>query len=225
MRRTLRAVGAIVFVVAVVAIASLVAVGVAAYRKAPGLVAALERSDALQLDPATLPPLRICALLTVQDRAFFRHHGIGMFDGPPLHTTLTQGICKGLFFEHFSPGVLRYRKLMLMADAVAFDLRVPKEVQLRIFVNQAYLGSADGAEVLGFAAAARAYFARELESLTDREYLGLVGMLVAPSTYHVVSQPEASARRVVEIERIVKGACPQPCLQVPPYAPCGNVVR
>ena len=92
----------------------------------------LRRSGALPLDPATLPPTRICALLVVQDRTSIRHHGIDLLDGHPLHTTVTQSICKRLYFRTFSKGSLRYRKLMLMGDAWAFDLRVPKQKQLQL---------------------------------------------------------------------------------------------
>jgi membrane peptidoglycan carboxypeptidase len=123
---------------------------------------------------------------------------------------VTQGICKGLFFERFSPGLLRHRKFMLMADALGVDLKVSKDKQLRIFMNRAYLGDADGHEVLGFQAAAKAYFGRDLLQLNDREYLSLVAMLVAPNAYHVVSQPEANAERVRVIERLVEAECGRP---------------
>ncbi len=225
MRRALSMTGWTVLIVAAVVSLAATSVATLAYWKAPRLVSDLERSGALRLDPATLPPTRICALLAVQDRTFFQHHGIGLLDGPPLHTTLTQSICKGLFFEGFSPGLLRYRKLMLMVDAWAFDLRVSKQTQLRIFMNRAYLGRNDGGEVLGFEAAARAYFGRDIQKLSNREYMALVGMLTAPNRYHVVLQPEASAKRVEEVEQMVLAACPGSCAGVAPGAACGGDSR
>lgn len=217
-RRGLRALAALAVILGVavtLCLASLVLIG---YLRAPKLVTTL--GGPTDLDPASLPPGRICALLAVQDRTFFRHHGLGLLDGPPLHTTLTQSLCKGLYFRRFSPGTLRYRKLALMAFAVGFDLRVPKQAQLRAFVNHAFLGNANGVEVLGFPAAARAYFARDLAQLTDREYLSLVNMLAAPSTYHVILRPEASATRVRDVEPWIKAACSSRCLELPPHAPC-----
>jgi len=124
MRRALRVAGRIVLIVVGLVALAAVSLAMLAFCKAPRLVADLERSGALPLDPATLPPTRICALLAVQDRAVFRHHGIGLLDGPPLHTTLTQSVCKGLFFQGFSPAPLRYRKLMLMVDAWVFRYHV-----------------------------------------------------------------------------------------------------
>jgi membrane peptidoglycan carboxypeptidase len=200
----------------------LAGVSAVAYGRSPGMAAELERSRALPLLPAALPPARVCALLAVQDRTFFRHWGLGLFDGPLLHTTVTQSICKGLFFGSFSPGLLRHRKFMLMADALAFDRRVSKEMQLRIFINRAYFGSVKGEEVHGFEAAAHGYFGKDVGRLTDREYLGLVAMLVAPDTYHVVLRPEANAARVAALEPLVASSCRPGCIAAPPHAPCGG---
>ncbi len=182
-------------------------VGVNAHRKAPQLVGKLEQSGALSLDPATLPPGRVCTLLAVQDPTFYRHHGIGLFDGPPLHTTVTQSICKGLFFEGFSPGLLRHRKIMLMVDAWVLDGQISKQRQLRVFMNRAYFGNMNGGEVLGFEAAARAFFGRNVRELSDHEYLALVAMLVAPNTYHVVVEADANATRVAALAQVVRAAC------------------
>jgi hypothetical protein len=225
MRRALRVAGCITLIVGAIVTLAAASVATLAFWRTPLLVADLERSGVLPLDPATLPPTRICALPSVQDRTFFRHHGIGLLDGPPLHTTVTQSICKGLFFRRFSPGPLRYRKLMLMVYAWAFDLRVPKQTQLRIFMNRAFLGNKNGTEALGFDGAAKAYFGRGIRDIGDREYLALVRMLLAPNTYHVVDEPGASSRRVQSVEPLVAAVCSPPCLRVPPHAPCGEANR
>jgi membrane peptidoglycan carboxypeptidase len=91
---------------------------------------------------------------------------------------------------------------------------------LRLFVNHASLGAANGVEVHGLPNAAKAYFGRELVGLTDLEYLALVGMLVAASTYHVLLQPEASRKRASELATLTKASCPGRCLEAPPYGPC-----
>jgi membrane peptidoglycan carboxypeptidase len=218
----LRGVAWVGLTLATVALLSIAGVATVAYRKAPLIVEELDRSAALSFDPATLPPARICALLAVQDRTFYRHDGIGLFDGPLLHTTMTQSVCKGLFFKGFSPGLLRHRKIMLMADAWAFDRRIAKETQLRIFVNRAYFGNVNGTEVLGFKAAATAYFGRDILQISDREYFALVAMLVAPDKYHVALKPEANAARVRWIEGVVDAACPAGCIAEPPHAPCDD---
>ncbi|HKZ33341.1 MAG TPA: transglycosylase domain-containing protein [Vicinamibacteria bacterium] len=223
MRATLRGVGWVGLAVAAAALLWIAGVAIVAYRKAPQLVRELERSNQLSFDPATLPASRICALVAVQDRAFFRHDGIGLFSGPLLHTTMTQSVCKGLFFRGFSPGLLRHRKIMLMADAWAFDRRISKDTQLRIFVNRAYFGNVNGVEILGFKAAAAAYFGRDVLEISDREYFALVAMLVAPATYHVAVKPEVNSARVRWIEAVVETACTARCIAEPPHAPCDDL--
>ena len=124
---------------------------------------------------------RLCALLAVQDATFYRHRGIGLADGHLGHTTITQSIGKGLFFNGFSPGLLRYRKIRLMVAAWAFDRRISKETQLRIYLNRTYFGGAGGQAIMGFPAAAGAFYGKRLDQLSDSEYFGLLAMLEAPN--------------------------------------------
>jgi hypothetical protein len=117
---------------------------VPAFIRAPKLVAQLDVAGALPFVPTVLPGSRICALLSVQDPTFYRHQGIGLLDGAPGHTTVTQALCKRLYFKEFSPGLPRLGKIKLMIIAWAFDHRIPKDTQLRLFLNLAYFGSLDG---------------------------------------------------------------------------------
>jgi len=194
--------------------------GAVAFLRAPGMVADLERAGGLPLSPSDLPKSRVCALLAVDDPTFYLHQGIGLFDGPPGHTTITQAIGKGLFFNGFDPGFLRHRKIRLMVAAWAFDRRISKEMQLRVFLNRAYFGSMDERGVLGFPAAARAYFGKPLDRVSDREYLGLLAMLEAPSRYHVQRQPQANAERVARLEMRIKEACREGCFEGESPIPC-----
>jgi membrane carboxypeptidase/penicillin-binding protein len=111
-------------------------------------------------------------------------------DGPPGHTTITQAIGKRLFFDRFSPGLLHHRKIKLMVAAWAFDRRISKETQLRLFLNRVYIGSLEGKPVSGFPAAATAYYGKPLGQPSDSEYLGLAAMLEAHNRDHVILQPK-----------------------------------
>ncbi len=90
------------------------------YVHAAKIVEELDQAGALPFSPSDLPKGRLCALLAVQDRTFYGHHGIGLVDGHLGHTTITQSIGKGLFFSGFNPGLLRHRKTRLMVAAWAF---------------------------------------------------------------------------------------------------------
>ncbi len=191
------------------------------YIRAPRMVAELENAGALPFSPSELPRSRICALLVGdKDTTFYRHHGIGLADGHPGHTTITQAIGKRLFFNGFSPGLLHHRKIQLMISAWAFDRRISKETQLRLFLNRVYLGNAEGKPVFGFPAAATVYYGKSLGQLSDSEYLTLVAMLEAPNRDHVILQPKANAERVAWIRQQVQRACGEGCFQGEAPVPC-----
>ena len=111
-----------------------------AYRNTPRVIAQLERSTALPLDPAHFNQARRDWLLTVDDPTFYRHHGIDSRTPGAGYTTITQGLVKILFFDDFRPGVFGWRKVKQSIIAMAFDARVSKDEQLRLFVNTVYLG-------------------------------------------------------------------------------------
>jgi membrane carboxypeptidase/penicillin-binding protein len=184
------------------------------------MVSELDGAGLLPFSPSELPTRRSCALLAVQDATFYRHQGIGLADGRLGHTTITQSIGKGLFFNTFDPGLLRHRKIRLMVAAWAFDRRISKETQLRLFLNRAYFGSAGGREVIGFPAAAGAFYGKPLSRLSDSEYFGLLAMLEAPNSYHVVLQPKVNAERVARIQQKVQRACSDGCFQGDAPVPC-----
>ena len=192
------------------------------YLRAPGMVAELDRAGVLPFSASELPGSRLCALLVVQDPTFYRHQGIGLADGPLGHTTIAQSIGKGLFFNGFNPGLLHHRKIRLMVAAWAFDRRISKDTQLRLFLNRAYFGSAGGRAVIGFPAAAGAFFGKPLGQLSESEYFGLLAMLEMPNSYHVVLQPKVNAERVAMILQKVQRACGDGCFQGDAPVPCAT---
>jgi hypothetical protein len=190
------------------------------YNRTPTLLAALERDGAFAFSPLELPRARLCALLLVQDPTFYLNSGIGLFDGPLGHTTLAQALGKWLFFKSFSPGFLHHRKIELMIAAWAFDRRVPKTRQLQLYLNRAAFGSFEDRDILGFPDAARAFFGKDLQSITEEEYLGLLAMLDAPNRYHVLRNAGVNAARVRNLRQRVLHACGEGCFQGERPAPC-----
>ncbi len=179
-----------------------------AYHRSPTLVAALEGSRSLPMMSSSLTPRYLCALLQVQDPTFLSHHGVGLMHGSPGHTTITQAVCKVLFFpEGFRPGFLRNKKVRLMLIALAFDRRISKDTQLRLFLNLTYMGTINGVEVTGFAEAATRYFQKPFRELSEREYLSLLAMLDGPNRFNPLAHPNLNATRVKEIERVMATGC------------------
>ena len=66
-----------------------------------------------------------------------------------------------------------------------------KDEILTLYLNEIYLGQADGSAVCGMDAAARAYFARPVAKLTLPQSATLAGIISAPNQYSPIRHPEA----------------------------------
>jgi hypothetical protein len=164
-----------------------------------------ERVQAREAALASIPARRIWMLLAVEDPGFFHHRGIDFGTPGQGMTTLTQSLAKFLYFDRFRPGLAKL-ELMLVAR-FALDPAFAKREQLEIFINYARFGTSRAREIIGFNDAARTFYGRALERLTDREYLTLVAMLIAPGRLDPARHPEANAERTSRIEALLAGRC------------------
>jgi hypothetical protein len=172
--------------------------------RTPALVREALASPSIQLQAKELLPWQRRALLAVEDPGFYSHHGVDLRTPGGGITTLSQSVVKGLYFERFQPGLAKIPQTLIAR--FAFDPLVAKEDQITLFVNQVYLGSHGGKPVVGFAAAARAYFGKAVPELTEDEFLALVAMPIRPTEFHLLDYPERNANRVAAIKRLLSGA-------------------
>lgn len=194
-----------------------------AYLAAPKLVAQFERSTPMPLDPERFTETRRDWLLRVDDPAFHRHHGMDGRTRGAGYTTITQGLVKILFFDDFRPGLFRWRKVKQTIIAIAFDARVSKNEQLRLFVNAVYLGhQQDGHDVRGFSEASVEYFGKPFSQISDEEYLELVAMIVAPDKFSFARHPDRNHERVQRIRRLLAGECEPVSVEDVEYQGCAQ---
>jgi membrane carboxypeptidase/penicillin-binding protein len=173
-----------------------------ARRITPELVASALATHGEELELAVLTPERERILLMVQDPAFRRHRGVDLATPGAGMTTLTQGLVKQLYFPSgFRQGVAKIRQTLIAQHAL--DALLPKDDQLELFLNIAYLGHHQGEPVHGFAEAARTYYGEEFVDLTDEEYLSLVAALINPNSLKPGTL--ANQERVARIQRYVNG--------------------
>lgn len=204
-RRVLRAACGLLAVLALGAALWAAATMAWAYATAPGIVARHLASRPVRVTPDDLPAGGLDMLLRVEDPRFFSHPGVDLSTPGAGYTTITQGIVKFLFFDHFRHGIDKVRQTLI---ALAVDRRIDKRTQLTVLLSSAYMGSVpDGREIHGFAEAARVYYGKDLRTLSRSEYLSLVALLVAPNTYSPREHPAANAERVLRIERLLAGEC------------------
>lgn len=162
-----------------------------------------EDRELISLDE--VPPELIAALVAVEDRAFFAHHGISfrgilramkanLSAGRAVQggSTLTQQLVKNLFLSNERT---LSRKIPEAFMALLLELHYSKEEILQAYLNEVYLGQAGRRSVHGIALASRFYFGKDVRQLSLDEIAMLVGMIKGPSYYNPFRNPERARER------------------------------
>lgn len=153
-----------------------------ARQQTPTLVAKAQQSYFKAVSIAELNPEQLKLLLAIEDPAFYNHRGVDLSTPGAGMTTITQGLVKILYYpKGFKQGIAKIRQTLIAQYAL--DALVSKDEQLDLFLNLAYFGHENNHEVKGFAQAAHVYYKKELNSLTEPEFIGLVAMLIAPNKF------------------------------------------
>lgn len=159
----------------------------------------IERRQPVPLDQ--IPDFLKTALLTTEDRKFYRHSGIdvkGILRAAYKNiirrrlsegaSTLTQQLAKTLFL---TPRKTFMRKMREAVLSLQLERRYTKDEILQLYLNQIYLGSG----AYGVASAAETYFDKPVQELNLTECALIAGLPKAPSRYSPLVNPELSIRR------------------------------
>jgi penicillin-binding protein 1B len=174
----------------------------------PEMIAELSGAEKVRREPARweeFPPHLIDAVLVVEDKRFFVHHGIdprgvaralwvnlGRGKSVQGGSTITQQLVKNLFLTQ--KRTLR-RKAAEAFLAVYLDLRKSKEDILTLYLNEIYLGQEGATSIAGMRAAARFYFDKDLADIDLPESALLAGIIRSPYRYNPLQNPEAARQR------------------------------
>ncbi|MFN3882871.1 MAG: penicillin-binding protein 1B [Nitrincola lacisaponensis] len=191
---------------------------VALVRLEPALIGGIyprsnEDRDLIRLQDA--PPYLKDALLVVEDREFYQHHGVspkGMLRAAVVNaragrfvqggSTLTQQLIKNFYLT--SDRTLS-RKLLELPMALAMDFRYDKDEILEAYLNEVYLGQSGIRAVHGFGLASQFYFGRPASELELHQVALLVALVKGPSFYDPRRNPErAQARRDLVINLLAE---------------------
>jgi penicillin-binding protein 1B len=162
-----------------------------------------------------VPQHVVDALIAVEDRRFYRHHGIdprgiaraviatatgkGMQGG----STLTQQLVKNFYLT--AERTLR-RKLTEMVMAVLLESHYSKEEILETYFNEVYLGQDGNRAIHGFGLASVFFFDKPLTRISLPEAALLVGMLKGPAYYSPRRHPQrALDRRNLVLAEMAEG--------------------
>jgi penicillin-binding protein 1B len=152
-----------------------------------------------------LPPALIQALLAAEDRRFFSHPGISVWDGlralwvdvrkgAPVQgaSTLTMQLARSFFL---TPSRTFKRKAAEAVIALQLERRFSKEKILELYANEIYLGHRGSFSIHGFGEGAQAYFDKDISQLTLAESAFLAGIIRGPNRYNPFRSPERAVER------------------------------
>jgi penicillin-binding protein 1A len=147
------------------------------------------------------PPVLIEALVSIEDKEFYRHWGINVWriagaafrdieSGGKVQgaSTLTMQLARNLFL---SPDRSFHRKIQEALLAIQIERRFTKQQILTLYANQIYLGHG----VYGFEAASEYYFSKPARQLTLPEAALIAGLPKSPLYYSPINHPDHALHR------------------------------
>ena len=147
------------------------------------------------------PPVLIEALVSIEDKEFYRHWGINVWriagaafrdieSGGKVQgaSTLTMQLARNLFL---SPDRSFRRKIQEALLAIQIERRFTKQQILTLYANQIYLGHG----VYGVEAASEYYFSKPARQLTLPEAALIAGLPKSPIYYSPINHAERALHR------------------------------
>jgi penicillin-binding protein 1A len=154
---------------------------------------------------ADMPPFLPAAVVAIEDRRFYQHHGIDLLgvaraawtDLSAGHvvqggSTLTQQVAKTLFLSGARTWRRKAQELLL---TLWLEEHFTKREILEIWLNRVYFGVG----AFGVDAAARLYFGISARRLALWQAAMLAGLPRAPSRFNPLANPEAAKARARQV--------------------------
>ncbi|MFT7235297.1 MAG: penicillin-binding protein 1B [Methylophagaceae bacterium] len=162
-----------------------------------------EDRDLIQISDT--PEALIQALVAIEDRGFYEHHGISIRGisramvanikaGRFIQggSTLTQQLIKNFYLS--SDRTLT-RKLLEIPMAILLELHYSKDEILEAYLNEVYVGQEGARAIHGFGLAAQYYFSQPLQELKLHQFALLAGLVKGPSYYDPRHHPDRAESR------------------------------
>ena len=191
----------------------------AAYDLEPQLITALSedknRTKRRLVTYDEIPDRMVQAVLAIEDRRFFEHHGINyartlkcaVQDVFSHHmscggSTLTQQLARGFFL---TPDKTVSRKIAEAMITFQLEARFSKKQIFEMYANQVNIGRRGSFEINGFGEAAQAFFGKDLRQLDVAQCAMIAGLIQNPSWRNPYRHPErAMERRNVVLDSMVE---------------------
>ncbi|WP_119967957.1 penicillin-binding protein 1B [Shewanella japonica] len=161
--------------------------------------------DRLFVPTEEMPQAIVDALILVEDRSFYEHHGVNPFAiaraaivnitaGRTVQggSTLTQQLAKNFFLTSERSIVRKIREALM---AIIIDFRYSKDEILEAYLNEVYMGQDKSRGVHGMGLASQFYFGRPIAELTVSQQAFLIAAIKGPSYYNPWRSPERAQNR------------------------------
>lgn len=152
-----------------------------------------------------LPEIYKSAVISAEDKRFFSHCGVDLISiGRALWndlkagafveggSTISQQLMKN---QYFTQEKKLERKFAEIFAALELEKKYEKEEIFEMYVSTIYFGSG----YYGIAEAAKGYYGKTPEELSDSEAIMLAGLPNAPSAYSLDSSPELAKQRMRQV--------------------------
>ena len=149
--------------------------------------------DRLLVKRDEVPDVLVDALIAVEDRAFYEHHGISLrgiarafkvnlSSGSMAQggSTLTQQLVKNFYLTN-ERSLKRKIKEILMS--LLLDLHFDKDEILEVYLNEVYYGQSGKRAIHGVGMASQYYFRRPLDELNYAQLAFLVAVIQGPAVH------------------------------------------
>lgn len=170
-----------------------------------------QKEDRVLLKLSQIPEELLKALVLVEDRDFYEHHGVSpkgilralwanLRSGKVVQggSTLTQQLVKNFYLT--SERTIG-RKITEALMALILEAHYEKEEILEAYLNEIYLGQDGSRAIHGFGLASEYYFSQKVEKLSLHQSALLVALVRGPSYYN----PEKHPKRAVERRNRILG--------------------
>ncbi|MGE6648375.1 penicillin-binding protein 1B [Shewanella colwelliana] len=161
--------------------------------------------DRLFVPTEKMPQAIVDALILVEDRSFYQHHGVNPFAivraamvnisaGRTVQggSTLTQQLAKNFFLSSERSLIRKVREALM---AIIIDFRYDKNEILEAYLNEVYMGQDKSRAVHGMGLASQFYFGRPIAELTLPQQAFLVAAIKGPSYYNPWRYPARAQER------------------------------
>ena len=170
-----------------------------------GSVHTARQEDRILVQLSDVPDTLTEALIAVEDRSFYQHHGvspraiarafwINVRSGKVVQggSTLTQQLVKNFFLTNTRS---LWRKINEALTALLLERRYSKDEILEAYLNEVYLAQDGQRAIHGFGLGSRFLFQRPVDELSTAQIALLVGMVKGPSYYDPRRHPQRAKRR------------------------------